>query len=180
MLTQKVSAHQNRHCAALLHLRSMSISVRCIHRAYHGENLEGLHSMLEKELWHRIPSSPAGDTSRIYWSTLQSLIIQKAFIEGSLVTGMQRAISIINEHLKCVCACFVPDRRPGMHAVVHNVVAESIIFFLTSMAHTRKSVCNVQMERRPKKTAWSAQCAISTGAVSCGHAQQVALEVLIF
>ena len=29
-------------------------------RAYHGENLEGLHSMLEKELWQRIPSSPAG------------------------------------------------------------------------------------------------------------------------
>ncbi len=31
------------------------------HRAYHSENLEGLHSMLEKELWHRIPSSPAGE-----------------------------------------------------------------------------------------------------------------------
>ena len=31
-----------------------------MHRAYHGENLEGFHSMLEKELWQRIPSSPAG------------------------------------------------------------------------------------------------------------------------
>ena len=29
-------------------------------RAYHGEILEGLHSMLEKELWQPIPSSPAG------------------------------------------------------------------------------------------------------------------------
>ena len=34
----------------------------CVRRAYHGENLEGLHSMLEKELWHRIPSSPAGNS----------------------------------------------------------------------------------------------------------------------
>ena len=28
--------------------------------AYHSENLEGLHGMLDKELWRRIPSGNAG------------------------------------------------------------------------------------------------------------------------
>lgn len=30
--------------------------------AYHAENLEGLHGMLDKELWRRIPSGNAGVT----------------------------------------------------------------------------------------------------------------------
>ena len=34
--------------------------------AYHSGNLEALHSMLEKELWRRLPSLPEGD------STIQS------------------------------------------------------------------------------------------------------------
>lgn len=29
-------------------------------RAYHGENLEGLHSMLDKELWTRLPAAADG------------------------------------------------------------------------------------------------------------------------
>ena len=31
--------------------------------AYHSGNLEALHSMLEKELWRRLPSLPSGDST---------------------------------------------------------------------------------------------------------------------
>ena len=44
-------------------------------RAYHGENLEGLHSMLEKELWQRIPSSPAGKQDTLLQFTYQIRIL---------------------------------------------------------------------------------------------------------
>jgi len=49
--------------------------------------------------------------------TLQSLIIQKLYIESLLVTGVQRANNIINQHFNASCTYFVPGRKTGMHAV---------------------------------------------------------------